>query len=207
MNQTLTLRRRRVARPQRIRQEEPYYSPQRLYTYEDYLSWPEGFRAEIYNGEVLSKAVPNPIHQEIIFEICGQLGNYLRKTRSIAKVYPAPFAVRLFPHQDSRDTLVLEPDITVVLDPSRITNRGLLGAPDMVIEVLSPSTGDYDQNAKKRAYQSAGVREYWIVDPDEKRVEVYLQDDEYQKCVYSKEAVLSPTVFPGLEVALAEVFA
>jgi Uma2 family endonuclease len=190
------------------------YQPRRVYTYQDYLAWPEGFRAEIFNGEIITMAPPRPIHQETVLALSIQIYDYIRTNHLNSKVYPAPFAVRLFPHQDSRDTLVLEPDITLVCDPSRIDEHGLTGAPDMVIEVLSPSTGHYDREDKKAVYQEAGVKEYWIVDADAKTLTVFLRgvsgdkgNEDYKKICYSKDATVPVTVLPGLSIDLAEVFA
>lgn len=119
------------------------------YTFADFLSWNENELIEIINGEAFMMATPSSRHQEICFEIGRQLGNFLEgKT---CKVYPAPFGVRLF--EQAKDTpeqvnTVVEPDISVICDRNKIDKRGCKGAPDLVIEVLSPSTQRMDQLIK-----------------------------------------------------------
>lgn len=149
------------------------------YTFADALTWDEGERAEIIDGEVILMApAPSRIHQGISGEIFRQLGNYLKGKK--CKVYAAPFDVRLFEADGDRpedvDTVV-EPDITVVCDPSKLDERGCKGAPDMVVEILSPSTQRHDRFTKFSLYQRAGVREYWIVDPDNKIVQSFVLED------------------------------
>lgn len=115
------------------------------------------------------------VHQEINFELCRQLGNYLKG--KLCKAFPAPFAVRLFEQDgdspEDVDTMV-EPDITVVCDPSKLDERGCKDAPDMVVEILSPSTQRHDRFTKFSLYQRAGVCEYWIVDPDSKTAQSFI---------------------------------
>ena len=135
------------------------------YTFADVLTWDENERAEIIDGEVFMMAPPpSRVHQEISFEICRQLGNYLEGKR--CKAYPAPFAVRLFEkdgdNPEDVDTMV-EPDISIVCDRNKLDKHGCKGAPDMVVEILSPSTQRHDRLVKLGLYQRAGVREYWIV--------------------------------------------
>ena len=146
------------------------------YTFADCLTWDERERIEIIDGEAFMMAAPSRIHQEICFEIGRQLGNYLEGKP--CKVYPAPFGVRLFEQDGDRpedvDTMV-EPDLSVVCDRSKLDKYGCKGAPDMVIEVLSPSTQRHDQLVKLNLYQQAGVQEYWIVDPENRTVRVLLQ--------------------------------
>lgn len=149
------------------------------YTFADILAWDEDGRVEIIDGEVIMMApAPARVHQEISFELCRQLGNYLKGKR--CRAYPAPFDVRLFEEDGDRPedvNTVVEPDITVVCDTSKLDERGCKGAPDMVVEILSPSTQRHDRFIKFRLYQRAGVREYWIVDPDSKTVQSFILED------------------------------
>lgn len=150
------------------------------YTFADYLEWDENERIELIDGDPVMLATPSRIHQKISGELFGQLWSYLSGKK--CEVYAAPFTVRLF-EQDSDapedvDT-VIEPDISVVCDPSKLDKRGCKGAPDMVIEILSPSSRRYDRLIKLAQYQRAGVREYWIVNPDEKTVQVLLLDGKH----------------------------
>ena len=148
------------------------------YTFADCLSWPENERIELIEGEAVMMSLPTRIHQEISGELSRQLANFLEGKK--CKVYAAPFAVRLFEKEGDTpkdvDTMV-EPDISVVCDSSKLDDAGCKGAPDLVIEILSPSTMRHDRVVKFNLYQRAGVREYWIIDPDEQTVLVYLLED------------------------------
>ncbi len=180
------------------------------YTFADFLSWNENELIEIINGEAFMMATPSSRHQEICFEIGRQLGNFLEgKT---CKVYPAPFGVRLF--EQAKDTpeqvnTVVEPDISVICDRNKIDKRGCKGAPDLVIEVLSPSTQRMDQLIKLNLYQRAGVREYWIVDPENQTVRVMTQNEShlfYVQEVYGREDVAKVNILDGCFIELHKVF-
>lgn len=179
------------------------------YTFADVLTWTGDERAEIVNGEPVMMAPPTTAHQLISGEIFRQLGNYLegKKCRAI----PAPFAVRLFEKDgespEDVDTMV-EPDITIVCDPSKLDKHGCKGAPDMVVEILSPSTQRHDRLVKLGLYQRAGVREYWIVDPDSSTVQVFFQQDgslQLQE-VYYQHGVAKVNVLEGCFIELNKVF-
>lgn len=152
------------------------------HTFADVLTWPDDERAEIINGEPIMMAPPpSSEHQEISGGLFWQLRYYLRGKK--CKVYAAPFAVRLFEKSgdapEDVDTVV-EPDISVICDTSKVDKRGCKGAPDMVVEILSPSTRRHDRLTKFNLYQRAGVQEYWIVDPTDKSVQVFtLEDGHY----------------------------
>lgn len=180
------------------------------YTYADCLTWEEKERIEIIDGEVFLMAAPTSIHQEISMEISRQLANFLEGKR--CRVYPAPFDVRLFEKNgdapEDVDTVV-EPDISVVCDKSKIDMRGCKGAPDLVVEILSPSTQRYDQLVKLNLYQRAGVREYWIVDPENRIIRVMLQADDgtlRPHEIYEKEDVAKVNVLDGCFIELSRVF-
>lgn len=147
------------------------------YTFADCLAWDESERIEIINGEAVIMAPPTRFHQEILTELTRQFANFLEGKR--CKVYPAPFGVRLFEKDmDAPENVdvVVEPDISVVCDRDKLDKYGCKGAPDLVIEILSPSTRRHDRLIKLNLYQRAGVREYWIVDPDSQSVQVFLPD-------------------------------
>jgi Uma2 family endonuclease len=175
------------------------------YTYADYLEWDENKRYEIIDGEAYMLATPARIHQETS-------GNFYYALRSFlegkpCKVYSAPFAVRLFPREDRSDDTVVESDITVVCDPSKLDDRGCNGAPDFIIEIISPSTARYDRIVKFNKYREAGVREYWIADPEEKVVLAYLlKDGQYMAVNYDNTAIAPVTVLPGCEIDLKTIF-
>ena len=150
---------------------------EKRYTLADALTWDESERIELIYGAPFMMAPPVRRHQEVSGELFAQLHAYLKgKT---CKVYPAPFAVRLFErdgdHPENVDTMV-EPDISVVCDAGKLDDIGCKGAPDLIIEILSPTTQRHDRITKFNLYQQAGVREYWIVDPDGKSAQVFVLD-------------------------------
>ena len=180
------------------------------YTFADILTWDENERIEIINGEAVMMAPPTVRHQRISREIVRQLANYLEGKK--CEVFAAPFGVRLFEKDGDRpedvDTMV-EPDISVVCDKNKLDKHGCKGAPDMVIEVLSPSTLRHDRLVKLGLYQRAGVREYWIVDPENKAVQVFLQDGGGSLKIheeYGPRDVAKVNVLDGCFVELGKVF-
>lgn len=179
------------------------------FTYADYLTWDENERIELLNGEPVMMAPPSRAHQKISMEISRQLANYLVGKK--CEVYAAPFAVRLFETEgDTPENVktVFEPDITVVCDKNKLDGHGCKGAPDMIIEILSPSTARHDRLIKLGEYQRAGVREYWIVSPDEKTVQVFLLDNGllFPYEVYGKTEVAKVNVLDGCFIELAKAF-
>jgi Uma2 family endonuclease len=154
-------------------------------------------------------ATPNRAHQEAVMELLGQLYAYLRGKK--CKVYPAPFGVRLFEQEgdspEDVDTLV-EPDICVVCDPDKLDDAGCKGAPDLMIEVLSPSTVRHDRFTKFNLYQRAGVREYWIVNPADKSAQVFvLEDGRYTAKDFGTAGdILKVNVLEDCAIDLSQVF-
>ncbi len=149
-----------------------------VYTYADYMERDEGERVEIINGDLCMMSTPSTLHQQISAALMFQLMSYLngKKCQAIA----APFAVRLFERHDDKPEnvyTVVEPDISVICDADKLDEKGCKGAPDMVIEILSPSSARHDKLTKFNLYQRAGVPEYWIVDPVYKTVQVFLLED------------------------------
>ena len=132
----------------------------KIYTEEDYYNLPENVRAELIEGKLIyNQAAPSRIHQAILMELSGTIRDYLKSKSGTCRVYPAPFAVKLM---ENRKTIV-EPDISVICDKSKLTDRGCTGAPDWIIEIVSPSNSSHDYILKLNLYANAGVREYWIV--------------------------------------------
>ena len=179
-------------------------------TLADVLAWPEEERAEHIDGVTVNMAPPSRAHQKIVVELTRQLANYLEGKR--CEVYAAPFAVRLFERAGDRpedvDTMV-EPDLAVVCDPEKLDERGCKGAPDLIVEVLSPSTQRHDRLTKYNLYERAGVREYWIVSPEERTVQVsVLQSDGRYRVVelYTSGDVAKVNVLEGCFLELSKVW-
>ena len=171
------------------------------YTIEDWLSWDENLRTELHEGNLIMLAQPTQSHQKVLGELHGQLWQFLKGKP--CSVFTAPFGVRLFEDEDT----AYEPDIVVVCDKSRLGGKTLIGAPDFVIEILSPSTARMDKLLKYRKYEKAGVREYWIVDPDASCVQTnVLKDGSYIISMYDETDKAPVTVLEGCEVNLADVF-
>jgi Uma2 family endonuclease len=179
------------------------------YTLADALAWDENDRIELIEGAPVMMAPPSRAHQKVSGELFGQLREYLRGKR--CEVYAAPFAVRLFEaegeHPEDVDTLV-EPDISGVCDPSKLDDIGCKGAPDLVMEILSPSTQRHDRITKFNLYQRAGVREYWIVDLAGKSVQTFvLEDGRYTAKDYgAAEDRLKVSVLDNCVIDLSQVF-
>lgn len=139
------------------------------YTTADIEALPEGERAELIDGELFMMASPTLTHQEILVELSYRIKRYIVEHKGRCKILPAPFAVYV---KDDIHNYV-EPDISVICDRDKLDERGCHGAPDWVIEILSPSSRRMDQVRKLVLYNEAGVREYWIVDPGQRKVTVY----------------------------------
>jgi Uma2 family endonuclease len=176
------------------------------YTYADYLEWDEDFRAELFDGKLVVKDHPLTIHQQVCGGFLFQIASFLKGKK--CKVYPGPFGVRLFPKEDRSDDTVFEPDIVVICDQEKLDERGCNGPPDLVIEILSPSTASYDCIYKLRKYEKARVREYWIVAPETKAVVVYvLEDGRYAVTGYEEPEKVPVSVLEGCVIDLQAVFA
>lgn len=140
-----------------------------LYTIDDIYNLPEGTRAELIDGQIYYMAPPSRIHQEIVGTLYRKIANYIESKKGSCKVYIAPFAVFL----NENDTNYVEPDISVICDKNKLTDKGCTGAPDWIIEIVSPGSRRIDYSIKLFKYRSAGVREYWIVDPAKNRIMIW----------------------------------
>lgn len=174
-----------------------------IYTEEDYYSLPENVRAELIDGRIYDMAAPSRMHQEILSFLHLEIGSYIRSKNGSCKVYPAPFAVKLF--EDS-DKTVVEPDISVICDLNKLTERGCTGAPDWIIEIVSPSTSSHDYVRKLNLYMNAGVKEYWIVNPMDRSVYVYfLQEDKFKTAAYTLNDSIKVNIYDDLWIHLKEL--
>lgn len=144
-------------------------SQERIYTIEDIYNLPDGERAELIDGRIYYMAPPGRVHQKIAGKLFTAISNYINTKGGSCEPYAAPFCVRL----NKNDTNYVEPDISVICDPGKLTDEGCEGAPDWIIEVVSPGSRRMDYSIKLFKYRSAGVREYWIVDPAKGRIMVH----------------------------------
>ena len=180
----------------------------RRFTYADYKAWElkPGERFELINGVAYAMAGPNSLHQEILMELSSQFHVYLRGKP--CKVYPAPYDVRLFYEEDESDDTVVQPDIIIICDEKKRGSEGCRGAPDLVVEILSPSNTAIEMERKLKLYKEAQVREYWIVDPKNKHISIYqLQGGAYLLQTCNSQDIARPGVLPGLEIPLSTIFA
>ena len=177
---------------------------EKRYTYPDYYSWNDGQRWELIDGYAyLMAPAPTRAHQSATGSLYLQLANFL-KGKS-CRVFVAPFDVRL--NASANDNTVVQPDLLVVCDKSKLDRKCCVGAPDFVIEILSPSTARLDRTTKFDQYKAAGVREYWIVDPDTRTVSAHvLQNGEYMTRAYTDTGTAPVSVLEGCEINLEEVF-
>lgn len=144
------------------------------YTTDFIYSLPDGEHAELIDGQIYYMAPPNRRHQEIAVELLTIINNYIKSKDGPCKPYVAPFAV--FLNEDDKN--YVEPDISVICDPNKLNDKGCVGAPDWIIEIVSPGSRRMDYYTKLFKYRTAGVREYWIVDPDKNRIMVYNFESE-----------------------------
>lgn len=145
-----------------------------IYTIEDIYALPDGKRAELIDGKIYYMAPPNTMHQRLVHFFDREIGNYIQNHKGECEVFPAPFAVFL----SENDENYVEPDISVICDKNKITDKGCDGAPDWIIEIVSPNSNAMDYFTKLFKYRTTGVREYWIVDPLKQRVTVYIFEKE-----------------------------
>ena len=147
---------------------------QRIYTLDDIYALPDGERAELIDGQIYYMAPPSRKHQEILGRLYRTIADYIDSKGGSCKPYIAPFAVFL----NGDDKNYVEPDISVICKPDKLNDKGCNGAPDWIIEIVSPGSRKMDYYTKLFKYRTAGVREYWIVDPDKNRVTVYNFESE-----------------------------
>jgi len=182
----------------------------KVYTYADYYSWKFQERVELIRGKVFKMSpAPNRMHQEIAVALIGEFYNCFQNTS--CKVYPAPFDVRLpINNETSNKTeTVVQPDLCVVCDLSKLDDKGCFGAPDLVVEILSPGNSKKEMNQKFEIYQEAKVMEYWLVNPTEENVIIYLLNENGifvgQKPVL-EDIPLQSYIFPELKIDVSKIF-
>jgi len=180
------------------------YKPSERYTYADYASWDDDNRYELIDGEVFVMSAPSTEHQRVLRRLLVLLDTFLKGKK--CEVFIAPFDVCLFGKGDEDDTVV-QPDILVICDKSILDKKRCNGTPDMVIEIISPSTSRLDRIKKLNKYLQAGVREYWIVDPEDKSVAVHiLERGKYIIGAFERDETISVHILEGCEIDLSDVF-
>lgn len=179
----------------------------KTYTYSDYLLWQFQERVELIKGFIMKMSpAPSMVHQRISNNLSFELNNYFR--RKPCDVFQAPFDVRLPIASAKKDTTVVQPDLCIICDESKLDTRGCNGSPDLIIEIISSSNSKHDVDTKFKLYQEAGVKEYWLVEPNDKMILIYtLINGKYigLKPFTEGEKIESP-LFPELDIALEDVF-
>lgn len=179
-----------------------YYTGRKSYTVEDYYAIPDGIRVELIDGQIYDMAAPLTIHQLLLVKLVTELENHIKKNKGKCILLAAPLDVQL----DCDDKTMLQPDIFVTCDREKLHERNIYGAPDFVIEILSPSTRSRDAGLKMRKYKNAGVKEYWLVDPQKKRVVVYQFEHDIQK-IYGFDMKVPVGIFDGkCEIDFKEIY-
>ena len=177
----------------------------RRYTYADYLEWEGKERYQLINGEAFQMASPSVTHQALLGEVFYQFYSWLRGKP--CQVFASPLDVRLFPKKDKSDNTVVQPDMLVVCDKNKIDKGSINGAPDLVIEIISPSNTHSDLFLKFQYYLKAGVREYWVIDPEQKKVQVHIyENDHYISTMYEDNASIPVTVLSGFTITLDDLW-
>lgn len=172
-----------------------------FYTEDDYDNLPENVRAELIDGQIYYQAAPSRIHQELLNFLNTEINIYIRSKNGFCKVYPAPFAVKLFADCEN----IVEPDISVICDRKKLTDRGCTGAPDWIVEIISPNNPEHDYIRKLNLYKDAGVREYWIVDPRSEKVLVYhLEQEKFQFEQYTFQNKVKAGIYEDLWIDFGE---
>lgn len=176
-----------------------------IYSYADYLVWKIKERVELLKGKILEMSAPSPIHQEISGNLQGALFVFLKNSR--CKLYTAPFDVRFPQKGESQVYTVVQPDLCVVCDLEKIDSKGCVGAPDLVIEILSPGNSKKEMKSKFALYQEEGVREYWIVDPERELVFVYVAENKkFHPTLPITDDYVRSTIFPNFSIHTADIF-
>lgn len=173
------------------------------YTIEDIYTLPDGQRAELIDGQMYMMAPPVRIHQKLVSQFTKIIGSYIDSKHGDCEVYPAPFAV--FLNEDDRN--YVEPDISVICDKNKLNEKGCNGAPDWIIEITSPSNPEHDYGIKLFKYRTAGVREYWIVNPQKQTVTVFDFETDEKSNQYSFEDTVPVCIYDDLSIRVEDLLA
>ncbi|WP_195952839.1 Uma2 family endonuclease [Clostridium saudiense] len=177
----------------------------KVYTYYDYLNFPNDEFVEIIDGKIFAMSpAPSRIHQELIMEISAELRNYIKSNKGQCKVYPAPFDVVLINENENENDSknIVQPDISVICDKNKLNDKGCFGSPDMIVEIVSKFNPGNDYVKKLYLYEKYKVKEYWIVNPMKKNILVYtLTESGYnQPDLYTFNDKIKVNIFNNLEI-------
>ena len=173
-----------------------------IFTEEDYYRLPEDMRAELIGGQFYGMSAPSRTHQRILGYLYRIIGNHIASRNGSCEVYPAPFAVKLF----EDDKTIVEPDISVICDQDKLTDKGCTGAPDWIIEIVAPGNPAHDYVRKLNLYLDAGVREYWIADPIQKSIHVYhLVEEQFKMTSYTFQDERKAGIYDDLCIDFKEL--
>ncbi|MDP4177150.1 MAG: Uma2 family endonuclease [Bacillota bacterium] len=177
----------------------------KLYTYADYKNYPENERVEIIDGQIYAMAAaPSRIHQKIITQLLLEIGGYIKSNKGPCEVYTAPFDVFLDDNKNLDDCKnIVQPDISIICDKSKLTDKGCVGAPDMIIEIVSPFNPNSDYIRKLNLYDQYKVREYWIVNPIEQTIFAYTLDNNMHYAspkAYTFKDKIKVSIYNNLEI-------
>ncbi len=170
------------------------------YTIADIEALPDNVRAELIDGKMYLMASPTLNHQELLMWLSATIYNFIKGNKGKCKVLPAPFGVYI----KKDDKNYFEPDISVICDGDKLDQKGCHGAPDWVIEIVSPSSRRMDYMRKLPVYKQAGVREYWIVDYDKQIISVYMLQETDEAMVYSWNSKIQVNIYPGLSIDFSD---
>lgn len=174
---------------------------ERTYTTDDIYALPEGQRAELIDGQMYMMAPPSTTHQRILNALNNTIYNYIKRKGGSCEVFPAPFAVFL----TEDNTNYVEPDISVICDKNKLTDKGCNGAPDWIIEIVSPSSSRRDYLTKSTKYEAAGVREYWIVDPEKQHITIYRYEVEAAPMIAGFEQPIKVGIYDDLVITITDL--
>lgn len=174
---------------------------EKAYTVKDIYSLPDGQRAELIDGQIYMMAPPNTAHQRITYALARKISDYIDRKGGGCEVFLAPFAV--FLNQDDQN--YVEPDISVICDKNKLDENGCNGAPDWIVEVTSPSNPQNDYGIKLFKYRTAGVREYWIVNPQKRSVMVYDLEKNEKSNQYGFDDVIEGCIYEDLNIKISEL--
>jgi len=192
--------------------DAPNLSLTQQYTYADYLTWFDDKRRELFNGFIkMMSPAPAKTHQQVLGSIYSNFWFFFKNNP--CQVFPAPFDVRLPKDKSEKENhkifTVVQPDITVVCDLSKLDEKGCLGAPDLVVEIISPASAKRDLHDKFEIYEQSGVKEYWVVYPADKAITIFCLDEngKYDEGeTFKVESKIKSSLFPDLEIALQDIF-